>query len=774
MPGKTKGLLCPSCSSGTSGRVSLSPWFRWTRSFCVLCTVLTSVVCVTSDSEESATSSQTRKFRGTEQSLSEEETEERHLTTDGGGLPWLQGASGGMGGLFGGRSVFSPPSPPLPSFQGGDVEGGSEDIEQNEVNEVDSPIDGPYGLFSSSQSSSSASSPDSTETEDTQTEEQEREQSSEPSPSASPTDEGANASSSAEIDTAFEDLDEQAASSLTDSALRSRSGVEELAESQAQNRTSQMTLSEIVRGFEGLQLMSALIDMEPDFREILELRGKEMTLLAPADGAFKVLPEDALERIAQNKQYRQSGGSEDIEQNEVNEVDSPIDGPYGLFSSSQSSSSASSPDSTETEDTQTEEQEREQSSEPSPSASPTDEGANASSSAEIDTAFEDLDEQAASSLTDSALRSRSGVEELAESQAQNRTSQMTLSEIVRGFEGLQLMSALIDMEPDFREILELRGKEMTLLAPADGAFKVLPEDALERIAQNKQYRQSVLAGLLIPGALFSTALSLEAPTLVETATWRYVSAAASPFGQMVIDKGATVLLRDVVGGNGVLQVTDSCLLMPTIKTEDPLIPRPLPFRADLPIGTLVQTIPSLSVLGEIMDGKPLTFFNRLNLRMTLFAPVDAAFLFLGPQTSERLRKDYSLGEIFRYHIFPGVLDLSVIPKERYVAAQTLHNKGKSRFAVVKSPWGEVSLNDYSSVVVANIKASNGMLHLVDALLVPPSPEPKLKKNATEMTRAGSESQERGGDTSSLEGVSSSQQRSEKSSSLLGSFFSVFR
>eukprot|EP00919_Chromeraceae_sp_WS-2016_P073512 GHVR01173866.1.p1 GENE.GHVR01173866.1~~GHVR01173866.1.p1 ORF type:complete len:453 (+),score=110.91 GHVR01173866.1:153-1511(+) len=317
------------------------------------------------------------------------------------------------------------------------------------------------------------------------------------------------------------------------------------------------------------------------------------------------------------------------------------------------------------------------------------------------------------------------------------TSKLTIGEIITSFEGLGLLGFLLKKEPELLKILNDKNITTTFFAPTDESFKSLPLEALHKIANDRQYRLSVLGGLLVPEKVLSIHLSLESASYFKTATYRYMKLETSPFGQIVVDNHTIVMLPDVIAINGVIQVLGGCPLMPLIPTTDAMIVRPSSTRVDLPLGTLIQTLPPLSVLGQLIEGENrdvVNFLDRPDAQFTIFAPVDAAWGYLGPHTVEVLSGKYTLSELIRYHIFPGILDTSVIPDSKYVSAATLHLSDKSRIALVKRPDGLVFINDYSTVLVKSLRGSNGLVHLIDALLVPPETEAVAKKRFDQQER----------------------------------------
>ena len=100
---------------------------------------------------------------------------------------------------------------------------------------------------------------------------------------------------------------------------------------------------------------------------------------------------------------------------------------------------------------------------------------------------------------------------------------------------------------------------------------------------------------------------------------------------------------------------------------------------------------------------------------TVFAPTDAAFAALPAGTLDGLLKDPTkLKDILLYHVISGQVTADQVVK--LASATTV--EGKPIKITVKD--GTVYLNDTAKVVTTDIPASNGVIHVIDAVLLPPS------------------------------------------------------
>lgn len=97
---------------------------------------------------------------------------------------------------------------------------------------------------------------------------------------------------------------------------------------------------------------------------------------------------------------------------------------------------------------------------------------------------------------------------------------------------------------------------------------------------------------------------------------------------------------------------------------------------------------------------------------TVFAPTDEAFKALPEGTLESLLADKTaLKNVLLYHVVSGAVMASDVVK--LDAAKTVLGEDVK----VKVAGGTVSING-ATVIITDIKTSNGVIHVIDAVLVP--------------------------------------------------------
>lgn len=125
---------------------------------------------------------------------------------------------------------------------------------------------------------------------------------------------------------------------------------------------------------------------------------------------------------------------------------------------------------------------------------------------------------------------------------------------------------------------------------------------------------------------------------------------------------------------------------------------------DKNFSTLVKLVKSAGLASTLSKGS-----------YTVFAPTNAAFAKVPKATLDALAKDKAqLKAVLLYHVVKGKVPASKVVKLK--SAKTL--EGSSVKIAVKS--GKVYLNGSTRVTKTDVKASNGVIHVINKVLLPPS------------------------------------------------------
>ena len=103
--------------------------------------------------------------------------------------------------------------------------------------------------------------------------------------------------------------------------------------------------------------------------------------------------------------------------------------------------------------------------------------------------------------------------------------------------------------------------------------------------------------------------------------------------------------------------------------------------------------------------------------LTVFAPTDAAFAALPEGTVENLVKPENknvLADILKYHVTPGNLSVSILTKLPKLG------QANNQYVQIEVIDGKPVIGGAN--IIATVKAGNGVVHVIDKVLLPPTKE----------------------------------------------------
>ncbi len=149
----------------------------------------------------------------------------------------------------------------------------------------------------------------------------------------------------------------------------------------------------------------------------------------------------------------------------------------------------------------------------------------------------------------------------------------------------------------------------------------------------------------------------------------------------------------------------------------PAAPAPAAIPEQTPSGNIVQVAQSAGQFNTLLaavQAAGLTSTLEGPGPFTVFAPTDAAFAKIPKSTLDSVLADKAtLTKILTYHVLPGKVTSDQITNGQ--TAQTVEGQSVT-FAV---NGNSVKVND-ANVVQADVLASNGVIHAIDTVLMPPA------------------------------------------------------
>lgn len=230
----------------------------------------------------------------------------------------------------------------------------------------------------------------------------------------------------------------------------------------------------------------------------------------------------------------------------------------------------------------------------------------------------------------------------------------------------------------------------TVFAPTDKAFDALPAGTVEALLADVPKLRKVLLYHVVSGKV----MAADVVKLDSAKTLQGQSVSIQTKGGVKIE-GANVVKADIAASNGVIHVIDKVIL-----PKDDIVDVAV---AAGSFKTLVTAIKAAGLEDVLRSEGP----------FTVFAPTDAAFAKLPAGALDGLLKDKDqLRAVLTYHVISGkVLAADVVKLD---SAKTVQGQKLEIHA------GDKVTVDNANVVKTDILAGNGVIHVIDAVLLPAS------------------------------------------------------
>jgi len=252
-------------------------------------------------------------------------------------------------------------------------------------------------------------------------------------------------------------------------------------------------------------------------------------------------------------------------------------------------------------------------------------------------------------------------------------------------------------------------QSFTVFAPTDAAFAMIDPETLNLLIADTDALSSVLLQHVVSGEVNSvTAYTLNGSSAT-TASGAAIPVAINTELDTLTFGGAIVQTTDIYTTNGIIHVID------TVVIADVELPTPPASIVDVAVsnGSFTTLVAALQATGldTVLDDQESTF--------TVFAPTDAAFALLGQDAIDELLADPdTLKDILLYHVISGS---EILQDAAITVAQSESNKvdmANERQTALTLADSRLYINK-SAVSLADVMADNGVIHVVDQVILPP-------------------------------------------------------
>lgn len=273
--------------------------------------------------------------------------------------------------------------------------------------------------------------------------------------------------------------------------------------------------------------------------------------------------------------------------------------------------------------------------------------------------------------------------------------------IAAGSEDFTILTAALETAR-LTEALQGEGP-FTVFAPTDAAFENLLS-ALS-ISAEDLLAQPQLADVLLYHVVAGSVMSgdLQNGMTAETLGGQMITVDLS---EGVKINTSAVITADIKASNGVIHVIDTVLIPETFQLASATAP--LPSIVDIAVSN-----PDFSILVAALAKAELVEALQAEGPFTVFAPTNAAFeALLGELgiTAEELLGQPQLADVLLYHVVSGAVLSTDL--QNGMTAETLGGQ-----SITVDLTDGVKINK-SAVEIADIQASNGVIHVIDSVLIP--------------------------------------------------------
>jgi uncharacterized surface protein with fasciclin (FAS1) repeats len=269
--------------------------------------------------------------------------------------------------------------------------------------------------------------------------------------------------------------------------------------------------------------------------------------------------------------------------------------------------------------------------------------------------------------------------------------------LVAALQATDLVDALADEDANY-----------TVFAPTDDAFALIGQENINNLLGNPDILSNILLQHVLPiPANSTTAFTLNGKT-VETLSGAEVLLKINADSDMLTFGGANVIIKDIYTSNGIIHVIDAVI----VGDVD------LPDNANT-ITDVAAGMEDFSILVAALQATQLdSVLADFNSEFTVFAPTNAAFDKLPAGTLEALLADPdTLANILLYHVYAGgtvLADSAIAIAQSDESVITMANET----GLALSYNNSTLFANGSRITMANVMASNGVIHVLDNIILP--------------------------------------------------------
>jgi len=257
------------------------------------------------------------------------------------------------------------------------------------------------------------------------------------------------------------------------------------------------------------------------------------------------------------------------------------------------------------------------------------------------------------------------------------------------------MSTLVSLVTKAGLVPALQSGDFTIFAPTDAAFAKVPAATLNSLLADTTALADLLKYHVVAGKVMKSDVHNEQTVTTLAGTKLRVNIYGH--NNVVTVEGVPIGTFDVTASNGYIHKLDGVMMPPSGNVVDAVVATP-------DLSTLLAAVTKAG-LADALKGDPLTVFAPTN---AAFAKIDSGDL------NKILNNQQILQEVLTYHVVDHTL-YSAGLYNREVPHSIDSHQDRLRISVSSSG---VRINNVATVTTADISVTNGVVHVIDHVLIP--------------------------------------------------------
>jgi len=258
------------------------------------------------------------------------------------------------------------------------------------------------------------------------------------------------------------------------------------------------------------------------------------------------------------------------------------------------------------------------------------------------------------------------------------------------------MSTLVSLVTKAGLVPALQSGDFTIFAPTDAAFAKVPAATLNSLLADTTALADLLKYHVVVGKVMKSDVHNEQTVTTLAGTKLRVNIYGH--NNVVTVEGVPIGTFDVTASNGYIHKLDGVMMPPSGNVVDAVVATP-------DLSTLFAAVTKAG-LGDALKAD----------HLTVFAPTNEAFAKINSHDLNKILNNHQiLQEVLTYHVVDHTLYSAGLYNHEIPHSIDSHH---DRLRISVSSSAGVRINNVATVTTADISVTNGVVHVIDHVLIP--------------------------------------------------------